>query len=203
MGLDVYLCRFKDVSTGAILKLSHFVDVWNAMPVVERGSFEEVTRKAVELGLPETAARQSLYGGTHISFPSKKHPEWSVGDWYSLGGVFELLERYTQKNIYFVFPEAKGNPSFFRPDWSASRKRLAGILEELQTLNQEQIENYRRQLVMSNIPPSLLQKVKPTMLVSASEIFANKLGQIEVMIETLDYVLNNERPDEFLLRWSS
>jgi hypothetical protein len=114
----------------------------------------------------------------------------------------ELMEHFTGKDLYFVFPEAEGNPAYFRPDWSASRRRLAAILEALQKLNPAQIEDYHAQFVMPHVPQFLLEKLEPTQLASAAEVVAGELAQIEVMIETLDYVLNHDRPQEFLLRWS-
>ena len=204
----------------AILKLWQFSEEpwafeaferWQALPQSERGVFpsekdkvesrKKLTAKAQESGLSEGIAIDPNFGGTKISLPSKQHPKWTVGEWYSFGTARELIAYATGKDFYFVFPEANNIHGFFRPDWMAARKRLANILGRIKKLNQAQIEDFHSRFVMPDVQ-WLLKRVKPTQLASASEIFAGLVAQIEVMIETLDFVLNSENPKEFLLYWS-
>jgi len=205
MGLDVNLCRFKTLDTEAILELSRFAgEPW----AFEAGAGKKLTAKARELGLPEGILSKSYFGGTGVSLPSRKHPEGPpVGDWSSFGGARELMERFTGKDLYFVFPEAKGinGHGFFRPDWMAARAKLVGILQALRTVNSTDIEDYHARFVIPEVPQDLLAQVKrlnPAQIATPSQVFAGKLAQIEVMIETLDFVLNSENPREFLLYWS-
>jgi hypothetical protein len=201
--LDVHLYQFKNLDTDVVLRLSQASEEpyafeafqkWKALPQSERGPWP--SEKAVaqsrqkmlaivkELNLPEKIINDYSFGGTTIYFPSKRHPQWTVGDWYSFSTTLGIIEHFTGNDFYFVLPEAKGvhdGHGFFRPDWTAAKMRLAGMLEELKRLEPAQLENY--------IP-------------GLSESFDRHLSQIEVMIETLDFVLNSESPKEFLLYWS-
>jgi hypothetical protein len=207
MGLDVALCQFKTLDSEAILAFSRFAgEPW----AFEPGAGEKLKARARELGLPETILPQSYFGGTKVCFPSRKHPEGPpVGDWSSFGGTRELMERFTGKGIYFVFPEAEtigAGHGFFRPDWMAARAKLDGILQALRTVKSPEVEDYHARFVTPEVPQDLLEKVKrlnPAQIASPSHVFAAKLAQIEVMIETLDFVLNCENPTEFLLYWSA
>jgi len=207
MGLDVTLCQFKILDTEAILELSRFAgEPW----AFEAGAGKKLKAKACELGLPEGILAQSYFGGTGVSFPSRKYPEGPpVGDWSSFRGTRELMERFTGKGIYFVFPEAEAigaGHGFFRPDWTGARTRLVGILQALRTVKSAEIEDYHERFVKLEVPQDLLEKVRslnPAQIASPSQVFAGKLAQIEVMIETLDFVLNSENPTEFLLYWSA
>lgn len=201
MGLDVYLYQFRNVDTDAILKLWQFSEEpwafegftrWSALPESERGVFpsekdraegrEKLMAKARELGLPEQIAEEPNFGGVNISFPSKQHKRWLVGDWYSLSTTRAIMEEFTGKELYHVFPEAKKDSRLFRPDWFEAKKRLAQILESLRQLAPEQLERFE---------PGL------------SDSFADyHLSQIEVIIETIDFVLNSDNRNEFLLLWS-
>lgn len=202
MGLDVHLYQFKDVDTDVILELSRLAEEpysdeefqkWKAMPPFQRGdSFPSAKRKAEgyqkllararELGFPETRFSQPGFGGTGIDFPSPHHPEWAVGDWYSLGTTCGIMKHFTGNDIYSVFPEAKDLHGLFRPDWSESRKQLMGILQELKRMKPAEIESF---------------------ISGLSESFDHHLNQLEVMIETLDFVVNSGNPREFLLFWSA
>lgn len=219
MGLDVDLCQFKDIDTDAILKLWQFSEKpwaseaynrWRATPESERGEYplerrkteyrEQLAAKAQELGLPKGIVEDHLFGGTKISFPSAKHPRWPVGEWYSFSTVREMMEYFTGDDFYFIFPEARGIHGLFRPDWAESRERLADFLEVLRKLESAQIEDFHKRFVQPHAsPPHLFPGVKRA---SVSEMFADNLAQIEVMIETLDLVLNSDNPREFLLYWS-
>jgi len=195
------------LDTEAILELSRFAgEPW----AFEAGAGKKLTAKVRELGLPEGILSHSYFGGTGVSFPSRKHPEGPpVGDWSSFGGTRELMERFTGKDIYFVFPEAQAigaGHGFFRPDWMAARTKLIGILQALRTVKSADIEDYHAQFVTSQVPQDLLEQVKrlnPAQISSPAQVFAGKLAQIEIMIETLDFVLNSENPREFLLYWSA
>ena len=206
MGLDVKLCQFRTVDPEAILQLSRFAaEPW----AFEPGAGEKLKAKARELGLPEGILAQSYFAGTGVSFPSNKHPEGPpVGDWSSFSGTHELMEHFTGKDFYFVFPEAKGidGNGFFRPDWMAARAKLVGILQALRTVKSAEIEDYHARFVTPEIPQSVLEDVKrlnPAQLATPSQVYARELAQIEVMIETLDFVLSSENPGRFLLYWSA
>jgi len=207
MGLDVTLCHFKTLNTEAILELSRFAgEPW----AFEPGAGKKLKAKACELGLPEGILAQSYFGGTQVSFPSKRYPEGPpAGDWSSFGGTRELTERFTGKDIYFVFPEAEAigaSHGFFRPNWMAARTRLVGILQTLRTVKSAEIEDYHERFVKPEVPQDLLARVRslnPEQIASPSQMFAGNLTQIEVMIETLDFVLDSENPREFLLYWSA
>jgi len=207
MGLDVNLCRFGTLDTEAILELSRFAgEPW----AFEAGADRKLKAKARELGLPEGILAQSYFGGTGVSLPSRKHPEGPpVGDWSSFGGTRELMKCFTGKDIYFVFPEAEAigaGHGFFRPDWMAARTKLIGILQALRTVKPAEIEDYHAQFVTPQVPQDLLEQVKrlnPAQIATPSQVFGGGLAQIEVMIETLDVVLNSENPGEFLLYWSA
>ena len=205
MGLDVNLCQFKTLDPEAILQLSRSAaEPW----AFEPGAGEKLKARARELGLPEGILGQSYFGGTGVSFQSSKHPEGPpVGDWSSFRGTRELMERFTGKDFYFVFPEARGidGHGFFRPDWMAARAKLVGILQALRTVKSTEIEDYHARFVIPEVPQGLFEGVKrlnPALIASPSQVFAGKLAQIEVMIETLDFVLSSEAPGEFLLYWS-
>lgn len=200
MGLDVTLCQFSDLDAEAILEFARFA---YDPSVLKPNSGVNLKAKARELGLPESILPMPYFGGERISFPSKKYPEWPpVGDWSSFRMTREIMEHFTGRNIYFVFPEAVGDPPLFRPDWTKSRRRLAEILEELQHVTPAQMEDYHAQFVLAEIAP-LIERWKSVPRATAAQIFTRQLAQIEVMIETLDYVINHERPREFLLRWSA
>jgi len=200
MGLDVTLCRFRDLDTEAILKFSAASrQPWS----FEAGAGARLKARAHELGLPESILPAPYLGGTPVTFPSKKHPNWQVGEWASFGITRELIAHFTGKSIYFVFPEAEGDPSFLRPDWVSSKERLVDILQEVQILNSDQIEYFHALFLRPHVPAHLLARVKPEQLATPSEIFARQMEQIDVMIETLEYVLNHDSPREFLLRWSA
>jgi hypothetical protein len=200
MGLDVTLCQFRNLDTEAILKFSRFSsEPW----AFEVGAGVKLKAGARDLGLPESIICEPYFGGERISFPSEKHPKWPlVGDWSSFGTTRELIRQFTGKDLYFVFPEAEGDPAYFRPDWSASKERLTDILNVIQGLHPRQMESFVDVFVKPNIPSYLLERVKSTDCATPAELWAGDVAQIEVMIETLDYVLNHEHPRQFLLRWS-
>jgi len=175
MGLDVHLYQFKDVDTETILKLAQFSEV----PVASRGE-GTLAAKARELGLSEKIIPQPGFSGTQISFPSTKHPEWPVGDWYNFGTIRAMLHNFVGKDLYFVFPEAKNLHGLFRPDWAEARKRLSEILQTLHRLEPAQWAS----------------------VFGSGGRQDRGLNQLEVMIETLDFVLNSDNPREFLLFWS-
>lgn len=206
MGLDVTLCQFKTLDTEAILELSRFSsEPW----AFEAGAGEKLKAKARELGLPEGILARSYFGATEVVFPSKQHPEGPpLGEWSCFGGTRELIEYFTRKEFYFGFPEAEGvrGHGFFRPDWTAARAKLTEILQALRTVKSAEIEDYHARFVEPQVPRDLLEKVKSlnsAQIARPSEVFAGRLAQIEVMIETLDFVLTCENPKEFLLYWSA
>src|SRR5690242_16435428 len=110
MGLDIYLYQFRNVDADAILKLWQFSEEpwafegfkdWSALPASERGVFPsekqkaearaKLKTKARELDLAEQIVDDSSFGGVNISFPSRVHPEWLVGDWYSLSTTRAIM----------------------------------------------------------------------------------------------------------------
>lgn len=201
MGLDVHLYRFKNLDTDAILKLSQFseepwafeaFEKWNALPRSERGGFpsekdkaesrEKLVAKARELGLPEKLVDESCFGGVRVSVFSKKHPQRDIGTWGGLDVVLSITMHFFDKDAYSIFPEAKGDPEFFRPDWNAAKVRLAEILRRLKKLKPKQLESF---------------------LPSYWELFKKDLNEIDVAIETMDFVLNSGNPKEFLLCWNN
>lgn len=200
MGLDVNLCLFRNLDTEAILKLARCSsEPW----AFEVGAALKLKAIARDLGLPESIICEPYFGGEQVSFSSKKYPKWPrVGDWSSFSTTRQLIEHFTGKNLYFFFPEAEGDPTFFRPNWSESKKRLAATLEVIQGLHPRHMESFVGIFFEPNIPPYLLERVNPKDCASASELLAGDVAQIEVMIETIDYVLNHEYPRQFLLRWS-
>ena len=224
MGLDVYLYQFNGLNTEAILKLSRYseelsfeaIDKRKAQPNSEIGQYpserdwiesrKKLINRACELGLPESIVDKDPYGGELVSAFSKKYPEREVGEWHSFATARELMEYVTGKNIYFVFPEAKGDPELIRPNWAKSKQRLNDVLSQLHKLGPAEIEEFYERFVIGDIHPEFLKKIQrvfPAKSTDASDSLAGYLAQIEVMIETMDYVLNHERPQEFLLRWSA
>jgi len=174
MGLDINLYQFKKKQVEAILKLACLADPARMSDQVN------IRAEARKLGLPETIVTEPGFGGKRISFPSAKHPEWLVGEWHSFGNVRAILRNFFGKDLYFLFPEAKGIYGLFRPDWLEAKNRLMEILQEL-----------------NEISPSTWQEVYPYATRD------NAVKKLEVMIETLDFVLNSGNPREFLLYWSN
>ena len=206
MGLDVHLYQFKDIDTDVILELSRLAEEpynneefqkWKAMPPSERGeSFPSQQRKAEgyrkllararEVEFPETRFAQPGFGGTGIRFPSPHHPEWAVGDWHSFSSIRIMMQHFIGKDLYFIFPGAKSDDGsdihgLFRPDWRGAREQLTEIIERL-----KHVESRERERVLGSV-----------------EWFHSGLNQLEVMVETLDFVLSSNNPREFLLFWSS
>ncbi|HSY18993.1 MAG TPA: hypothetical protein VK815_11690 [Candidatus Acidoferrales bacterium] len=201
MGLDVWLYQFKGLNTDAILKLSQFSEEpwasgafqkWKTLPESDRGPFpseadriahrEKLAARARELGIPEKILKHESFGGEHICFPSKANPQMPVGDWYSFSMTQTLMKHFIGKDIYFAFPEAGEDLHYyFKPDWAAAKGKLSEILKELKKVEPAELEKF---------------------CFGLSESFDHHLNQIEVMIETMDYVLSHPHPEEFLLCWS-
>jgi len=201
MGLDVWLYQFKGLDTEAILKLSQFSEApwaseafqkWKALPESQRGPFpleadkiahrETLAAMAQYLGIPERILTHGSFGGEHICFPSKINPQMPVGDWYSFSTTRALMEHFTGKDIYYALPGAKADLHyFFRPDWAAAKGKFSEILLELKKVETADLEKF---------------------CTGMSGSFDHHLNQIEVMIETMDYVLSHTHPEEFLLCWS-
>jgi len=175
MGLDVYLYQFKGVNTDAILELFRFEE--KERPVAR----EKLVSRARELGLPGEVFGKENLGGVNVRFSSKLYPKWMVGDWYSLSTTRAIMEKFTGKELYYAFPEARSSPRFFRPDWLEAKKRLTELFEALRELGPPQLDSYCSGL---------------------SQSFDHHLSQVGVMIETVDFVLGSEDPKEFLLLWS-
>jgi hypothetical protein len=195
MGLDVDLIQFTDLDTEAILKFARASREPGAL------NCKAIARA---LGLPENIVGSNFYSGTQISYASEKHGAWPlVGEWTSFRSTRELIEFFTGKDFYFVFPEAIGDPEYLRPNWAASRKKLHDILEQIRHLKPAQMEHYRQQFILPEIPPQYLEKVPSSMQATSAQLLGNHIAQIEVIIETLDHVLNHKKPHEFLLRWSA
>jgi hypothetical protein len=88
----------------------------------------------------------------------------------------------------------------------AARAKLAGILQALRNVRSTEIEDYHARFVIPQVPQDLLEKVRrlnPAQIASPRQVFAREQAQIEVMIETLDFVRSCENPREFLLFWSA
>jgi hypothetical protein len=174
MGLDVTLYQFSGADVEAILKLACLADEARAHMKVD------IKAEARKLGLPEAIVAEPGFGGTRISYSSAKNPEWIVGDWHSFGHIRAMLRHFFGKDLYFIFPEAKDIHGLFRPDWREAKNRLVEILQELK-----------------DISPATWKEVFPF------DVPDRGLKQLEVMIETLDFVLNSDNPEEFLLYWSN
>ena len=199
MGLDVYLYQFKDVDPDAILELARFEEdlhneefrKWKAGPESERGQYltekdrsetrEKVLQKTHDFGLPESVVRTCQYGGTKVSFPSK-HPDYPIGEWVCIWTIRNLMQHATGKDIYFVFPEALGDPHWLQPDWAASKQRFSDIVDQIKSMKPEEI---------SRVIPDY------------STGLDVRINQMEAMMETLDFVLAQENPKQFLFYWSS
>jgi len=173
MGLDIDLYQFKKKQVEAILKLAFLADPARMSDQVN------IKAEARKLGFPEAIVTERGFGGTRVSFPSEKHPEWLVGEWHSFGNVRAILRNFFGKDLYFLFPEAKGIHGLFRPDWQQTANRLGEILHEV------------KQISLPTWPEVYPYATRD-----------NAVKQLEVMIETLDFVLNSDNPREFLLYWS-
>ena len=180
MGLDVYLYQFRNVDTDSILKLSSFSDKLGSCENVSKAK-AKLKAKARQLGLPEEIAIDPCCGGAKVSVISKRFSSWDIGTWAGLDVILAITSHFLSKDVYFIFPEAEGDPQFFRPDWCAAKVRLSEILQELKKLKPAQLESF--------IP-------------SYWELFENDLKEIEIVIETIDYVLSQSDSKQFLLCWS-
>src|SRR5579862_3975360 len=172
MGLDVDLIQFTDLETEAILKFARASREPGAL------NCKAIARA---LGLPEKIVGSYFYSGTKISYASEKHGPWPlVGEWTSFRSTRELIEFFTGKNFYFIFPEARGDPEYLRPNWAASRKKLHDILEQIRQLEPAQMECYHRQFILPEIPPQYLEKVPPAMRATSAQLLETYIAQIEV-----------------------
>ena len=89
--------------------------------------------------------------------------------------------RFINRDIYYVIPEAKGDPQFIRPDWSAAKKRMIELLDEFQKLDLKCLAEFG----------------------DPEREFKDHIENIMVIIETFDFVLLQTNPKQFLLYWSA
>jgi hypothetical protein len=145
----------------------------------------EMKAKACELGLPESIVGAYHFGGTEVSFPSKRFPDSRtvIGEWTGAYTYYidDENSQLTGRDLYYVFPEALGDPHFIKPDWAAAKSRMLEILTEFHNLDVKKMEtiDYKK------------------------EKFRCLAERMEIIIETIDYVMAQKNPDRFLLCWSA
>ncbi|MEM9253080.1 MAG: hypothetical protein AAGB29_12085 [Planctomycetota bacterium] len=142
---------------------------------------------AKKLGLgPEIASRADL-GGEEISIESRVHPGHRVriGDWDTgFSSDCIAIQHATGISIYDIFPEASEHSWLVKPDWLAARERLVETKQKFEATGYEW-------LVSQHSNEQL-----------AAEEYEGTLKTIDVMIETIDYVIQSSS-DEYLLDWSA
>jgi hypothetical protein len=91
------------------------------------------------------------------------------------------MRHFVGKELFYIFPEAQGEPRYFKPNWAEAKERATEVLRELTKLEPAEFDEFC---------PGLSQSID------------QHLNQIEVMVETIDFVLNSDNPKEFLILWS-
>ncbi len=188
MGLDVFLYKATTEQREQGDKLEaqyqeYEASVWegenyDAIPDADKKEYAaDVQAYALKLGLDEYGFKKA----EQIKFNSKKYPKhlFEIGYFrssYNESGINLVLEQSVGSNLYDVFDHTD-NEYEFVPDWCNSLDKARQILEEY------------------------TNAVKPTKATKENIEWVKQA--LEIVIETIEYVLAQSNPEHFYLHWSA
>lgn len=202
IGLDVYLYRFPGMNAQAIVRLARALEEIGDAVVRDRealGWREGMPWPSPEIrahlkALAEPIAKalgspgwqyETIHSvGHQVNLPSSRHPDspLRIGDWEAgFSGIWDALTAATGRRVEIAFPDA--HEGWYRPNWRYARAGLLDLLSQVQHIG-----------VAGLVEP---------WGEFASEQYGHSIEALEVMIQTIDYVLAQPNPDEFLLDWSA
>jgi hypothetical protein len=104
---------------------------------------------------------------------------------YNNAGINAYVNRLLCKpGLYHIFPEGNDDSGFFRPDWAGARARaleMAGAIEDI-----------------SASEPSVVYAIYET----GGDHHGWYVTALKIVAETCGYVLAQDNPDQFWMRWS-
>ncbi len=201
MGLDVVLYRFATHDTDAVLNVARRVeDYWAKQSQQHDHASESYPSKSMRAGargvlgpvcefygLPVTAHECITSLATQVEYGWEQAPAspFNVGSWDDCfsSQMSQLTKLFCtpQRIEYEFFPEAVNDPELIKPNWSRSRDRIEKRLTQLNTMTHE----HQDFLLIACVDP-------------VNE-FAQIRDGLKVMAETMDCVLRDSRPNDFLL----
>jgi hypothetical protein len=229
MGLDVYLCRFSELDTAKIALYSQKCNQLTlnssqynnpTSPLVQKEVAELSERYlqlSLEIGLPSDIDKQIQQNEQQVELPSVKYPqEYRIGYWgsgYGGGGIDTILKTTIGSGLYDAFPEAKGKGTYLKPDWDRSLQILQDMLSKFQSKGFEDqnflyVTGFSIELglnFVSTLTPSSPEK--QALLTELEDCFTPQsqfndyVKELEVMIETVEYVLVQSDREQYVLCW--
>ncbi len=229
MGLDVYLCCLPGLDTEKIALYSEKCNQLtlnssqynnSTSPLVQK-EIAELSKRylqlPLEIGLPSDIDRRIHQNEQQIELPSVKYPqEYRIGYWhsgYSGGGIDTVLKTVIGNDLYDAFPEAKGKGTYLKPDWDRSLQILQNMLIRFQQQGFEDpnfiditgssIElgkNFLATLTSSNPERQTLLTELEDCFTPQSQ-FNDYVKELEVIIETVEYVLAQSDREQYVLCW--
>lgn len=137
--------------------------------------------------------------GRAIERPSKRHPnsQFKIGYWHPGYVTPDLLNAVLRATIgydlYDAFPQAQAIrdgqviETRFRPDWHAAREQVVTMLRDFRS--PEAVARLREH-----------QDRWPDFFVDDFEVYE---GEVDVVLETIEYVLSQPDPKCYILDWPS
>jgi hypothetical protein len=229
MGLDVYLCYLPGLDTKKIALYSEKCNQLTlnssqyhnrTSPIVQK-EIAELSKRylqlPLEIGLPDDIDKQIEQNKQQIDLPSIKYPqEYRIGYWrssYGGGGIDTVLKTTIDLGLYDVFPEANGRGTYLKPDWEGSLQVLRYMLIRFQRqgfedrnflnvtgFNIELGQNFVATLNSSNPERQTLRTELEDCFTPESR-FNDYVKELEVIIETVEYVLAQSDREQYVLCW--
>lgn len=225
MGLDVNLLHVPDTDVKKIVaynKLSRNYFLRSAYYHLSRKdsshTAEWENRVASHFGLPEHAESRISGQSKKIEIPSVKHPNYLVGYFrsgYLGGGINDVLRCVVGRNLYYAFPEAKGNGGYIQPNWRRSLQRLQKMRMLFQAKGPEDARFNEAIGVNQESGRNLIRWLKPTTSegfrmaasvtksLEADSQFQDYVEQLGAVIETVEYVLAQPDAEKYIFYWSA
>jgi hypothetical protein len=172
-----------------------------------------------EREFPKKMVTDVFWASEEIRKISRRHPNqgMKLGDWHDFGYLNGVIGEATGKEFYFVFPEAEGDPEIVIPSWHGARTRLLWLREEFSRIDPtepplddasetgiseiaafEHVTGISAQSMSNNKP-----RLKGNLSDFARKRHAEQVRSLDLMIETIDPILDQPAISEFLLNWSA
>lgn len=229
MGLDIYLVKFSNISTNNLLEFWKirknigygFADHLSSQLCTHKK--EDYKNKciqiAISLDLPKDIENNQDKYEKNIEKPSKRHPNCSyrIGYWrsgYDGLGLNTILRQVLSQDLYDIFPDIdRDDSNYIKPNWQNSRNMMQNLLNQFVELgaynykfleaigiHEDHLQNLQSSSLSSNFKSAI------SILEEAYEhkiMFQDYVEEMEVIIETIDYVLSQPDINSYMLYWSA
>jgi hypothetical protein len=197
MSWDAQINLFEGLDANLLVEYFHFSDelgdrLYKKYPYVDGATWppkaylEEVdpilAEKRKILGLP--SYNQIMEQRRLLEIKSKRHPEYELGYWGSLGDIDNLMTELTGEDWFMLFREAQGDGGFIKPAWNTAKQKLDVFLSRLRSVSSKD------------------SRVSPHLFGDKELDLEWRRVQVDIMQEACEVVAQHTLKDHFLLYWS-